>query len=68
MPVWTSICGMRATGGEEGTELRRVVLGLAVMLVGALLWGSAGSAVGWGQENPLEQCADAAASAAAEDA
>jgi len=32
--------------------LRRAALGLVVM-VGAALWGGAGSAVGWGQENPL---------------
>jgi Ca-activated chloride channel family protein len=38
---------------RRANRLRQVVLGLVVMLVGALLWGSAGSAVGWGQENPL---------------
>ena len=38
---------------RRGNRVRQVIVGLAVILVGALLWGSAGSAVGWGQENPL---------------
>src|SRR5271155_4126618 len=31
----------------------QAVLGLAVMMVGAILWGAAGSAMCWAQENPL---------------
>ena len=40
--------------GRQGhwNTLRRVALGLAVM-VGAVLWGGPGSTVGWAQENPL---------------
>ena len=33
--------------------MRQAVLGLAVMMVGAAVWGVAGSAVCWAQENPL---------------
>jgi Ca-activated chloride channel family protein len=31
-----------------------VAFGLAVMLVGVVVWGAAGSTVCWGQENPLD--------------
>ena len=46
---------MRSEGGRQGrwNGLRRAVVGLAVMIVAAGLWGAAGSAVCWAQENPL---------------
>ena len=34
--------------------MRQAVLGLAVMMVGAVVWGAAGSAVCRAQENPLD--------------
>src|SRR5882757_3061556 len=47
---------MRSEGGRQGRwdRIRQVVFGLAVMLVGAVVWGAAGSAVCSGQENPLD--------------
>jgi Ca-activated chloride channel family protein len=46
---------MRSEGGRQGRRngLRQAVVGLAVMMVGAGLWGTAGSAVCRAQENPL---------------
>ncbi len=44
---------MRNENDQRGNGFRRAAFGLAVMLVGALLWGLTGSAVGYGQENPL---------------
>jgi Ca-activated chloride channel family protein len=46
---------MRSKGGRQGrwNGLRQAVLGLAVMMVGAVVWGAAGSAICRAQENPL---------------
>jgi Ca-activated chloride channel homolog len=47
---------MRSEGNRQGrwNQLRRAVLGVGVVMVGAVLWGMAGNAVCWGQENPLD--------------
>src|SRR5437868_14421601 len=47
---------MRSKGGRQARwdRMRQVVFGLAVMLVGVMVWGAAGSAVCLGQENPLD--------------
>src|SRR5260370_18814511 len=47
---------MRSKGGRQGcwNGLRKVVLGLGVVMVGVVLWGAGGNAVCWGQENPLD--------------
>jgi Ca-activated chloride channel family protein len=46
---------MRSEGGREGRckGLRRAMLGLAAMMVSAVLWGAGGDAVCRAQENPL---------------
>jgi Ca-activated chloride channel family protein len=46
---------MRSEGGRQGrcNGLWRVMLGLALMMVGAVLWGVGGDAVCRAQENPL---------------
>src|SRR5712691_5601493 len=41
-------------GQRRWNGLRRAVLGVGVVVVGAVLWGAAGSAVCRGQENPLD--------------
>jgi Ca-activated chloride channel family protein len=38
---------------RSGNRMRHGIIELAVILVGALLWGSAGTTIGWAQENPL---------------
>jgi len=47
---------MRSEGGRQGlwNGIRRALLGFAVMMAGAVVWGAAGSAVCWAQENPLD--------------
>jgi Ca-activated chloride channel homolog len=47
---------MRSEGGRQRrwNGLGRAMLGLAVMIVGAVVWGAAGNAVCWAQENPLD--------------
>jgi Ca-activated chloride channel family protein len=47
---------MRSKGNRQGrwNGLRKAVLGVGVVMVGAVLWGMAGNAVCWGQENPLD--------------
>ena len=47
---------MGSKGGRQGRweRIRQAVLGLAVVLVGAVVWGAAGSGVCRGQENPLD--------------
>jgi len=47
---------MRNRSGKHGrwNGLRQAVAGLAVMILGAALWGAAGSAVCRAQENPLD--------------
>ena len=47
---------MRSEGGREGrwNGLRKAVLGVGVVMVGAVLWGVAGCAVCGAQENPLD--------------
>ena len=44
---------MGSREGRRGSGLRRLALGLAVMVVGAGLWGAAGSTLCVAQENPL---------------
>ena len=46
---------MRSEGGRERwwKGLRQAVLGLAVTMIGAVVWGAAGNADCWAQENPL---------------
>jgi Ca-activated chloride channel family protein len=47
---------MRSEGDGQGrwNGLRRAMLVVGVVVVGAVLWGAAGNAVCWGQENPLD--------------
>lgn len=44
---------VRNRGGRRWNGLRQAVFGLAVMMVGAVLWGAAGGTVCAAQENPL---------------
>ena len=61
---------MRSRDGRRGrwNGLRQIVLGLAVIVVGAGFWSVAGSAVCRAQENPLGEVHTPAAAATAEDA